>query len=57
MIRMMSCTDDAMIGGRETADLFNLLDGQQTALVELEAGRALLFAAGTLFDSARQTQR
>lgn len=48
--------DVAMIGGRETAYLVNLLDGQQAALVELETDRMILFAAGNLFDCARETQ-
>jgi hypothetical protein len=45
--------DIAMIGGRETAYLVNLLDGQQAALVEIEAERVILFAAGNLFDCTR----
>lgn len=49
--------DVAMIGGRETAYLVDLMDGQQAALVELEAERAILFAAGTLFDCAREAQQ
>lgn len=48
--------DVTMIGGRETAYLVNLMDGQQAALVELEADRVILFAAGNLFDCARENQ-
>lgn len=48
--------DVAKIGGRETAYLVDLMDGQQAALVELETDRMILFAAGNLFDCARETQ-
>lgn len=49
--------DVAMIGGRETAYLVDLMDGQQAALVELETDRMVLFAAGSLFDCAREPQQ
>ncbi len=45
--------DVDMIGGRETAYLVNLKDGQRAALVDLETDRVLLFAGGNLFDCAR----
>lgn len=48
--------DVTTIGGRETAYLVSLMDGQQAALVELEADRMVLFAAGNLFDCTRETQ-
>lgn len=48
--------DVAMIGGRETAYLVNLLDGQQAALVEIEPERMIMAAAGSLFDCSRETQ-
>lgn len=45
--------DVSMIGGRETAYLVNLMDGQQAGLVEIEPERMILFAAGNLFDCTR----
>lgn len=54
--RTVGYADVAMIGGRETAYLVNLMDGQQAALVELEADRVILFAAGNIFDCVRETQ-
>ncbi|PZX36940.1 putative peptidoglycan binding protein [Roseinatronobacter thiooxidans] len=45
--------DVTPIGGRETAFLVNLRDGQQAAVAEIEAGRMILFASGNLFDCAR----
>lgn len=47
--------DVTPIGGRETAFLVNLRDGQQAGLAEIEPGRMILFAAGSLFDCARET--
>lgn len=46
-------TDVAMIGGRETAYLVNLMDGQQAGLVEIEPERMIMFATGNLFDCSR----
>lgn len=48
--------DVSMIGGRETAYLVNLMDGQQAALVEIEPERMIMAAAGSLFDCTRETQ-
>lgn len=48
--------DVTKIGGRETAYLVDLMDGQQAALVELETDRMVLFAAGNLFDCARESK-
>lgn len=48
--------DVAMIGGRETAYLVNLMDGQQAGLLEIEPERMVLVAAGSLFDCSRETQ-
>ena len=48
--------DVATIGGRETAYLVDLMDGQQAALVEIEPERMIMAAAGSLFDCSRDTQ-
>ncbi len=48
--------DVTKIGGRETAYLVNLLDGQQAGLLEIEPERMILAAAGSLFDCSRETQ-
>lgn len=48
--------DVTMIGGRETAYLVNLMDGQQAGLLEIEPERMILAAAGSLFDCSRETQ-
>jgi peptidoglycan hydrolase-like protein with peptidoglycan-binding domain len=44
----------ARIGERDTAYLVDLLDGQQVVVVELEAGRMILFATGNIFDCSRR---
>jgi hypothetical protein len=48
--------DVAMIGGRETAYLVSLMDGQQVGLLEIEPERMIFVAAISLFDCSRETQ-
>lgn len=48
--------DVAMIGGRQTAYLVNLMDGQQAGLLEIEPERMILAAAGSLFDCSREAR-
>ena len=54
--RTVKYADVTMIGGRETAYLVNLVDGQQAGLLEIEPERMIIAAAGSLFDCLRETQ-
>jgi hypothetical protein len=46
---MVGYSNEAPSGERETAYQVSLLDGQQAAVVELNAARMILFATGNLF--------